>query len=166
MLGNRTEGDKAKRMRREKMITGTNSRNNGGGGSGGRTSGSTRSKIVNTSINMFETTLKDKEPTGGEVGDEDGVVAIGMKMVLWQSLAKLHRSKEGRSPLPLPEIKPRSDGVPLRSLQKTCCAMRDKVPKILEEDEEEFEPSKPKLATCSPFPIRTPAPSRSHLQIG
>lgn len=64
MLGNRTEGDKAKRMRREKMITGTNSRNNGGGGSGGRTSGSTRSKTVNTSISMVETTLKDKEPTG------------------------------------------------------------------------------------------------------
>ena len=54
-VGNWATGDKAKKMRRRNMRTGTNKSINGGGGSGaGKTSGSTRSETVKTTISIVD----------------------------------------------------------------------------------------------------------------
>lgn len=59
-LGNLATGDMAKKMRRRRMRTGRNKSINGGGGSGaGKTSGSTRSETVNTTIIIVDFTLKN-----------------------------------------------------------------------------------------------------------
>ncbi|KAM1416455.1 hypothetical protein ACFX13_008119 [Malus domestica] len=98
------------------------------------------------------------DPTGLEIWTANYVGAIFSEeygsvhqSVIIQALAKLYGSKEGRSPIPSSKIKPGSDSPPLWSRRKTCSTVRDKVPIILEEEEEEFQPPEHKLVTCSPL---------------